>query len=235
MNNKKNIWTIGIAIFIFSLQGWGDFAFSQDEKQLIRDGNKQYKLKKFSESEKNYTKALEKKTDSYKGAFNLGDAYYKQGKFKEASEQFEILANRKTSKDTLAKVFHNLGNSYLQQKEFEKSVNAYKNALKNESKDEETRYNLAFAQRMLKQQQQQQKQQQQNQDKKNNKDKQKENQKDKNKKQNDKQQEKQQQQNISKEDAQRLLEALNNDEKNIRNKMNEKKVKVARAEIEKDW
>ncbi|MBI3500606.1 MAG: hypothetical protein HY063_02340 [Bacteroidetes bacterium] len=68
---------------------------------------------------------------------------------------------------------------------------------------------------------------------------------DKNKNQNknkdqkkDKQKEKQQQeqqQNISKEDAQRLLEAMNNDEKKLRDKMNEKRVKVASSQIEKDW
>ncbi|MFH1004111.1 MAG: tetratricopeptide repeat protein [Bacteroidota bacterium] len=199
--------------------------FAQEEKENIRNGNKQYKEKKYSEAEKNYMEALKKKNDSYYGAFNLGDAYYKQKKYKEATEQFEILSARKTSKDTLAKVHHNLGNSYLQQKEFEKSINAYKNSLKNMPNDEETRYNLAYAQRMLKQQQQQKQDQKKEQDKN----------KDKNKKQDKKNQEEQQKQNISKEDAQRMMDALNNDEKKIRDKMNEQKVKAIKSQIEKDW
>ncbi|MEK6616211.1 MAG: tetratricopeptide repeat protein, partial [Bacteroidota bacterium] len=173
--------------------------------------------------------------NSYRGAFNLGDAYYKQGKYKEAAEQFEMLTQRKTNNDTLSKAYHNLGNSYLKQKEFEKSITAYKNALKKNMDDEETRYNLAYAQKMLKQQQEQQKQNQDKKDHDKNKDKNKDKNQDKSKdkKKDDKQE--QQQQNISKEDAQRLLEALNNDEKKLRDKMNEKKVKVAKTQIEKDW
>ena len=207
-----------------------------DEQKLIREGNKLYKDKKYAEAQKNYLDALAKQAHSYRGAFNLGDAYYKLGKYKEAAEQFEMLAARKTSNDTLAKVYHNLGNAYLKQKEYEKSINAYKNALKRNMNDEETRYNLAYAQKMLKLQKQQQEQQKKEQEKKD------QEKKDQEKKPNDKKdekkdqkQEKQEQQNISKEDAQRLLEAMNNDEKKLRDKMNEKKAKVARSDIEKDW
>ncbi len=232
MKNLKHIF-----IFGYCLLATGFISFGQDEEQkLVRDGNKSYKNNKFADAQKNYINALGKKPDSYRGTFNLGDAYYKQGKYKEATEQFEMLAGRKSSNDTLSKVYHNLGNSYLKQKEYEKSINAFKNALKKNDEDEDTRYNLAYAQRMLKQQQQQQKQ---DQDKKN-KDKKDQDKKDKDKKDNKKDQKKdqpqeQQNQNISKEDAQRLLEAMNNDEKKLRDKMNEKRVKVARGEIEKDW
>ena len=206
-----------------------------DEQKLVRDGNKQYKDKKFAAAEKNYLNALGKQGNSYRGAFNLGDAYYKQGKYKEAGEQFEMLSAKKSSDDTLSKVFHNLGNSYLKQKEYEKSINAYKNALKKNSDDEETRYNLAYSQRMLKQQQEQQKQQQQKKDQdKKDQDKDKKNDKNKDQKK-DQQKQEQQKQEVSKEDAQRLLQAMNNDEKKLRDKMNEKKVKVGKSQIEKDW
>ena len=40
---------------------------------------------------------------------------------------------------------------------------------------------------------------------------------------------------ISKEDAQRLLDALQNDEKNLQDKMKKIKAKGAKVEIEKDW
>lgn len=224
-------------------------AFSQtDEEKFIREGNKQYKQHNYTDAGKFYLNAIHKKPDSYKGAFNLGDAYYKQGKYKEAAQQFEMLSARKSSNDSMAKIFHNLGNSYLKQKEYEKSVNAYKNAMKKDDRDEDTRYNLAYAQKMLKQQQQQNKDKQdQNKKDKDNKDKDKNN-KDKQNQDKDKQdqnkeqdknenkkQEQPQNDNISKEDAQRLLDAINNDEKDIRDKMNEKKVKVKDNQIEKDW
>ncbi len=216
--------------------------FSQaDEQKLVREGNKLYEAKKFQEAGKKYSDALGKKADSFRGTFNLGDAYYQQGKYKEASEQFEMLSGRKTGDDTLSKVYHNLGNSYLKQKEFEKSINAYKNSLKRNSQDEDSRYNLAYAQRMLRQQQQQQKQDQEKkdkekQDKNEDKDKDKQQNEDKDKeKKKEEQQQQQQKQEISKEDAQRLLEALSNDEKKLRDKMNEKKVKGSKSQIEKDW
>lgn len=231
MKRKKYILSIGYCLLAIAV-------FSQtDEQKLVRDGNKSYKEKKYADAQKNYLNALGKKADSYRGTFNLGDAYYKQGKYKEASEQFEMLTTRKSSDDTLSKVYHNLGNSYLKQKEFEKSINAFKNSLKKDDKDEDTRYNLAYAQRMLQQQQQQQKQDKDKKDQdKKDKEKNKDKKDDKGKDKKDQKQEQQQQnQNISKEDAQRLLEAMNNDEKKLRDKMNEKKVRVAKGQIEKDW
>ena len=105
-------------------------SFSQ-EKKIIIDGNKQYENKNFKEAEKNYNKALNKNKNSYNGSFNLGDAYYKQGKYEDAANQFQSLTHRATSKDTLSKAYHNLGNSLLKSKKYQESVDAYKNALKN--------------------------------------------------------------------------------------------------------
>jgi Ca-activated chloride channel homolog len=175
----KSAYNIVSFLFVCITQ-LGSIVYGQsDEQQLVREGNKLYKDKKYTEAEKNYLNALGKKGNSLRGAFNLGDAYYQQGKYKEAAEQFEMLAAKKPGGDTLSKIYHNLGNSYLKQKEFEKSINAYKNALKTNTTDEESRYNLAYAQKMLKQQQEKQKQEQEkkDQEKKNqeNKDKDKQN------------------------------------------------------------
>ncbi|MGB3947356.1 MAG: tetratricopeptide repeat protein [Bacteroidia bacterium] len=223
--------------------------FSQKEKKFIIEGNKNYENKKFVEAEKNYKQGLTKNKDSYKSAFNLGDAYYQQGKYEEAAEQFQMLTHKATSKDTLSKAYHNLGNSLIQSKKYQEGINAYKNALKNNPNDEDTRYNLAYAQKMLQQQQQQNKDDKndknnkddkENKDNKDNKendkkDKQNENKENKdNKNEKNKEQEKQQGQ-ISKEDAQRLLDALQNDEKNLQDKMKKEKAKGIRVDIEKDW
>ncbi len=219
--------------------------FSQKEKKFILEGNKQFVDKKYAEAEKNYKQGLNKNKDSYKAGFNLGDAYYKQGKYEEAAEQFQALTHRATSKDTLSKAYHNLGNSLLQSKKFEESISAYKNALKNNPDDEDTRYNLAYAQKMLQQQQQQQnkddKDKKDNKDNKDKKDKDKKDEEKKDEKKDDKgdkdrDKEKQQQQGqISKEDAQRLLDALQNDEKNLQDKMKKEKTKGIKVQIEKDW
>ncbi len=217
--------------------------FAQQDKIFIRDGNKAYENKKFNEAEKNYSKALNKNSNSYKGAFNLGDAYYKQNKFEEAAEQFQAATHHSISKDSLAKAYHNLGNSLLKSKKYEDALNAYKNALKNNPNDEDTRYNYSFAQQMLKQQQQQQKKDKDKKDKNDDKkkDKKEQDKKDENKKDEQKQdkekqdKEKKEQQKISKEDAKRLLDALQNDEKNLQDKMKKAKVKGEKLQIEKDW
>lgn len=225
-------------------------SYAQQEKKFIVEGNKNYKEKKFSEAEKNYKAGLNKNKNSYKGSFNLGDAYYKQEKYDEAAEQFQALTHRASSKDTLAKAYHNLGNALLKSRKYQESIDAYKNALKNNPNDEDTRYNLACAQQYLKQQQQQQ--QNKDKDKKENKDKKDDKNKDKDKKDQDKKdKDKKDQENkdkdkkeqkkpeenknkISKEDAQRLLDALQNDEKNLQNKV-KKGNPGMKVQIEKDW
>lgn len=211
---------------------------AQEEKKFIREGNKLYENKKYAEAEKSYQQSLKKNNNSYKGNFNLGDAYYQQGKYEEAAQQFQLLTHKGTSKDTLSKAYHNLGNALLKTRKYEESINAYKNALKNNPNDEDSRYNLAYAQRMLRQQQQQQnKDNKDNKDQKNDKDKKddqdKKNKQNKEQEQKDKQE--QQKNQISKEDAQRMLDALQNDEKNIQDKVKKGKVKGVKVEIEKDW
>jgi tetratricopeptide (TPR) repeat protein len=203
-------------------------AYAQSERKFVRDGNKLYKEKRYSDAEVNYKKSLNVNKNSSTGQFNLGDAYYKQGKFEDAAQQFQPLtSNRDLSKDEKAKAFHNLGNSFLQAKKYDESINAYKNALKINSKDNDTRYNLAYAQSMLQQQKQQS-----DKDKKNqNKDQQKQQQKKDQQKQEQKQAE--QKQKISKEDAEKILQALNNDEKNTQKKLMRKE--STKISIEKNW
>jgi len=236
------------ALLAFMIFCMSFVSYSQQEKKYIKDGNKNYKEKKYGDAEKNYRQALGKNKDSYKSAFNLGDAYYKQEKFEEAAEQFQALTHKATSKDTLAKAYHNLGNSLLKSKKYQESIDAYKNALKNNPDDDDTRYNLACAQQYLKKQQQQQKQDQKKNDKKDDKDKKdknkdedkkdqkKDDKKDKeNKEKEEKKKQEQEKNKISKEDAQRLLDALKNDEKNLQEKLKKGKAKGVQVEIEKDW
>lgn len=226
--------------------------YSQKEKKFIKEGNILFENKKYAEAEKSYQQALQKDKGSYKATFNLGDAYYKQGKYEDAAQQFQDLTHRATSLDTLSKAYHNLGNALLKSKKYEESANAYKNALKNNPNDDDTRYNLAYAQQMLKEQQRKEKEKK---DKDKNKDKKDKNKKDKNKDDKDKdkdkkdkddQQKKDQNKNkkdkkeqqqpdkISKEDAQRLLDALQNDEKNIQDRLKKGKQGI-KVKIEKDW
>lgn len=231
-----------VAMVISVVLMMGKDAFAQQEKKFIKDGNAQYNAKKYAESEQNFKAATQKNKNSYPAAFNLGDAYYQQGKYEEAAAQFQALTHRATSKDTLARAYHNLGNSLLKSKKYDESIQAYKNALKNNPSDDDTRYNLSYAQQMLKQQQQKKNDKDKDQNKKdqNKKDKDKKDQQNKDKKDPDKkdQQNKDQQKQdpqISKEDAKRILDALQNDEKNLQDKVKKGKAKGMKVQIEKDW
>ena len=231
---------------------------SQSERSLIRDGNRQYKDNKYSDAEVSYRKALEKNREIHEGAFNLGDALYRQGRFGDAAEQYQSAATRAEDRSDKAQALHNLGNALLKAQKIPESIASYKDALKLNPNDADTKYNLEYAKMLLKQQQQQNKDQknqqkqdkkdQQNQDQKSQdqqkkdqqQDQQKQDQqeKDKQKQQQAEQKDQQQQQaqkkqQISKQDAERILEALKNEEKDVQKKLHRKV--PARARVEKDW
>ena len=150
---------------------------SQDATKLLRQGNKLYEQGKYKDAEKSYRKSLELSKESTKGQFNLGDAVYKQRNFDESSKIFGEMAGSKLSSSDKAKVLHNLGNSLLEAKQYDKSILAYKNSLINNPADKDTKYNLEYAKMMLKQQQDQKKQDKKDQDKKDKQDKDKDKQK----------------------------------------------------------
>jgi len=241
-----------IVIILFLL--FGSVSMAQQAKSYIKKGNDLYKQQKYKEAETNYRKSVEKNPDSQKGKnlegnFNLGDALYKQKKFADAGAQFNQLAGATNNNKALtAAAWHNLGNSFLENKKLEESIDAYKKALINNPKDDETRYNLAYAQEKLKKQQQQDKQNKdnknqdkKNQDNKNQDDKNKDNKNNKNQDNKDKQnqdkkdQQQKQPDKISKEEAERMLDALNNNEKQTQDKLKNKKLKGAKLNITKDW
>jgi len=247
-------------IIVIYLLLQGSVLFAQKEKKYIHKGNQLYQEKKYAEAEASYRQSVDKSKASVEGNFNLGDALYKQKKFDNAVQKFTDIASSSNDKAVKAKAYHNLGNSLLESKKLEESIAAYKKSLMSNPKDDETRYNLAYAQEKLKQQQQQ-KNKDKNKDKnKKDQDKKDKDKEDKNKDQNkdnkdqqnkdkDKQdqdkkdQDKKDQQNgqqpqpdkLSKEDAERMLEALKNEEKNTQDKLKNKKAKGVKGRIVKDW
>ena len=225
-------------------------ALAQGGKECVREGNKLYKDKRYTDADSLYRLGA-KDTSSYKSVFNLGDALYKQGKYEEAANNFNSIAQKKLDNLTRAHAYHNLGNSYLGSKKYKESIDAYKNSLRLNPSDEDTRYNLSYAQQMLKKEEEQKKKDQDKKDKdkkdkKDNKDKDKDK-KDQDKKDQDKkdqekkdkeqkdQDQKPQPQQLSKEDAQRMLDALANDEKKVQDKLKKKNAKTVKVQIEKDW
>ncbi len=237
-------------------------SFAQEEKKILRNGNDAYNGGKLMAAANHYKKALKEKQDYYKANFNLGDAYYKvadlirTGKmpppdkrmtadsaanliYQQAAEQFDVVAKSVSNADTIQKAWHNYGNSKLMQKSYEDAIYGYKKALKLNPKDEDTRYNLAYAQKKLAEQQKNQnKDDKKDQDKKENKDEQK-NDKEKDKQDiknpNDKDKKEAPQPQMSKEQAEKMLNALKNDEKKMQALRKKKGEPGQKVKVEKDW
>lgn len=235
---KKTLLIIGLVMLTIT-------AFSQNERKFVRKGNKffmeaindttQANIGKFISAEKEYRKALEKKPNDPTWNFNLADALYKQMNFEEATERFMELTDKMETSEEKARVLHNQGNSQLMQQKIDESIESYKEALRLNPDDMETKYNLAYAQNLKKQQQNQDKNQNQNQDNQNeeNQDQQ-PNTDNQPQPQNNNQQP--QQNKISRENAEQLLQALQNEERDIQDQISKEKYSQApRAVVEKEW
>lgn len=208
------------------------------ERDFIRKGNRFYKDSIYNNAEVNYRKALDINPKSTTAMFNLGNTLLQQNKPKEAMEQFVAASKIEKEKPNLAQIYHNMGVMLHTQKDYAKAVEAYKESLRNNPKDDETRYNLALAQKMLKDQQQQ------NQDQ--NKDQQQEQQKQQQEQQQNQNQDKQENEQqqppkpekkdnqMSKENAEQLLNSVMQDEKDVQDKVKKQQV-LQGGRLEKDW
>ena len=217
------------------------FAQQKTDRDYLRSGNKLYNDSLFIKAEVDYRKALEINPKSTDAMFNLANALLMQQKAKEAMEQYESVSKIEKDKNKLAQIYHNMGVILQSSKQLPQCIEAYKESLRNNPKDNETRYNLALAQKQLKdqqqnqqnqdqQQQQQQKQEEEKQDQ--NKDQQEQEQKDQ--QQQNQQQQQQNKNEMSKENAQQLLNAVMQDEKNVQDKV-KKQIQIQGKKLEKDW
>lgn len=225
--------------------------FAQGERKFIRQGNREFEKQNYSESEISYRRAIDKNKSSADAVFNAGDALYKQEKYEDAGKQFIESHRMNEDRDKKAGSMYNHGNSLLKAGKLKESIEAYKNSLRLNPGNMQAKYNLAYAQDRLKEQEEQQQQQQDQQNQDQNKDQQNQ---DQNKDQQDQNQDKQndqkesedqnkqdeqqqsdQQQSISKEDAERLLNAIANDEKEVQEKVKEAKAAKQRVKTLKNW
>jgi Na+/phosphate symporter len=240
----------GYILMIFALCA-GSVMAQKAERKNVREGNKQYGKDNYTESEVAYRKSIEVNPRSVEGIYNLGNALYKQEKYPEATEQYQLMAGQgerlidedPDNIERLAHVFHNLGNIGMKGQQYEQSIEAYKQSLRLNPSDDDTRYNLALAQKLLNDQQEQQ-QDQDNQDQNEDQEQeQKEQEQDQNQdqqqdqKQDQKEQEQQQQnEQISRENAQQMLDAFLQDERETQEKVRQAQMLQQESrKREKQW
>ena len=206
---------------------------AQSDRQLVRQGNKQFRQGNNADAEVSYRKAVEKNQRNSQANYNLGNALMMQRKDSLAITQYEKAAKLETNPLRRAQAYHNMGVICQQHQMFGEAIEAYKEALRNNPADDETRYNLELCKR-----QQKQDQNQQNKDNKDNKDQnkdQQDQQKQDQKKDEQKQDQQQQQQQMSKENAEQLLNAAMQEEKQTQERMKKAMQQPQKRRLEKNW
>ena len=213
-------------------------ALAQPAHSFLRKADKSYQKEDYNGAEENYRKSLEEEYTE-QGKYNLGNAIYEQDRYEEAMQHFEEVTESAADNGVKANAFHNLGNAHFLNQEYDKSVEAYKNSLRLDPKDMDTKKNLSMALQQMRLQQQQQQQQDQNENEDQDQEQQDQQQQEQQQEQEDQEQQDQQEQeqdqnqdqkqeqeseemeekDLNKEEAKRLLEIMEEEEKKVQEKM----------------
>ena len=215
-------------LFTIFLLSVASVSAQKAERDYIRKGNRLFNDSVFVDAEVNYRKALEVNPKSTVSMYNLGNTLSQQQKFQDAMEQYVAAGKIEKDKMKLAHIYHNMGVLFQAGKDYAKAVEAYKMSLRNNPADDETRYNLALAQKMLKDQQQ-------NQDQNQNKDKQNDQKQDEKKDQQQPPKSEKKDNQMSKENAEQLLNSVMQDEKDVQDKVKKQQKVLQGGRLEKDW
>lgn len=204
---------------------------AQNDRQLVRIGNRFFYEQNYAKAEIEYRKAIASNGGNTQAIYNLGCALQAQKKDSAAIKQYELAGKIETNKIRKSKSYHNIGVICQSHQMYKEAIEAYKESLRNNPADNETRYNYVLCKRLQKNQKNQ-KDKQQNKD--DNKDKKNKDKKQENK---DNQQQKQQQSNeqMSKDNAEQLLNAAIQEEKATQQRLKKSMQKLQKRNLDKNW
>src|SRR5690625_4323496 len=225
-----------------------------------RKANEAYDNGEYEKAISLFKKAIDTDPDNAKLYYNLASAQAKAGNAEEAIRTFEQFKGMTDDSERRAMADYNIGNILAESKKWDQALQYYKKSLRYMSGDEDAKHNYELAERkkeeqqqqknkqnqqnneQQQQQQQQQNQQQQNQNQQQNnnlnqQNQQNQQQQNQQNQQNQQQQQQQQQQksNISEAEAENILRALEQKEKDLLKKFKKQKMKSAKNTNEKDW
>jgi len=206
--------------------------FAQTDRQYLRQGNKQFNAGDYANAEVSYRKAIEKNPRNPQAIYNLGNALMAQKKDSASIEQFQNAAKLETNPLRKYQSFHNIGVICQSHKMYGEAIEAYKSALRLNPDDDETRYNLVLCKHQKQKQDQKKQDQQQNKNDQKKDDKKEQQQQDQKKQ--DKQQEKPKPQ-MSKDNAEQLLNAAMQQEKQTQDRLKKAQQQPQRRNILKNW
>ena len=211
-------------------------AVAQADRKYVRQGNKLFRNGQYADAEVLYRKALAANQNNPQATYNLGNALLAQKKDSAAVEEFQKAAKLETNPQRKYLAYHNIGVICQTRQMFKDAIAAYKEALRIYPHDDQTRYNLELCKRQMKNQPQggggggnddkkkddkQDQQQQQQQQKK-----------EEQKKEEEQEQQKPQ---MSKDNAEQLLNAALQQERQTQKRMQEQQRQQGRRRLQKNW
>ena len=222
-----------IFLFLISMLWFGVHA--QTDRQLIRSGNHHFRQQNYVKAEIEYRKALVQNGNNSQALYNLGTVLLMQQKDSAATIYLERAGKAEKSKLRKAKSYHNM--VYICQRQmYADAIKAYEEALRNNPNNNATRYNLALCQKLLKNNPQKPNSQQDNKKDEHGK---KDNKKDKDKQKQDDKKEKQPQKesanNLSKDNAEQLLNAALQNEKATQQRISRALQQQGSRKLQKNW
>ncbi len=206
----------------------------QADRHDVREGNRKFRRDKFKEAEIDYRKAVLKDSTSMKAQYNLASALYRQEDYEGAKKALDAVA----SEDAPSQYHYNAGNVALQRKDYASAVKSFREALLLSPDDMDAKENYVYAKKMLENQQNQGGGGDQNQDQNKDQNQDQDN-RDQQKDDRDSRQPQPQdggQQEISPQQAQQMLNAVQAKEKETRDKVNREKAALLKSkQKEKNW
>ena len=210
-----------------SLNKKGNKAY-QEAAELSEKGEKNEALEAYERALKFYRDAEIEKPDSPELSYNIGNVNYQREKYEDALEKY-YRALSVDEPERQAATYYNMGNALYRAGKYPEAIQTYQKCLDINPDDEDAKYNLEFVRKKMKemldreaqrqqdqQQQQEQKSQEQEQDQPPEGEQQQQAQpQDQQEKQEQQQEQMQPKEGMTKEDAERILNALKDDEKDI--------------------
>jgi Ca-activated chloride channel family protein len=146
----------GVVVLFGTLTMLPSKLYAQHGRSQVGEGNKLYAEGHFDEAYEKYLEALRANPGSPIIRFNEGNALYQTQEFQRALDAYRA-AIASGDPDLASSAWYNLGNALYRQQQLEQALEAYKQALRLDPTDEDTKHNLEL---VLDQMQQQERQQQ---------------------------------------------------------------------------
>ncbi len=217
-------------------------AFAQ--KGDLRRGNRQFRKGEFAKADISYRKALMQDSTSVAGTYNLANTLYREKDMENARKLLDGVKETAPGEAFAPDYYFNLGDVAIAQEDWQAAVDAFKQCLLRTPDDLKAKENYIYARNKLQEQQNQDQQGDGNNNQDQNQQNQDQNQQNQDQNQNqdqDQQGDNEQDQNrqepqISPQQAQQMLQAIQQKEKETQEKVDEKKAAALKSrQKEKNW